>query len=304
MMKRRIPRNCCHNPPCSWQTAARSAISFFLFVVCILTSCSPVIGDDGNFNEQAIEIADYGLFDLGVADINNDDRLDIFTVNHSGRQSLMQNNGSGTFSDVFSAWKMDQDHQFPGLVVRPKEPQADQPGLYISWVGPRLRVRARQLDPEKPVSGRIEVLSPIKVTDTEYFEVKVTSKELPAKVTHSIIEFSGVKDGYFTFEPLIHALPIEFHFDAALSAENIYIGPNLISPVSDNFAIQMRDRHGTAWADFNNDDRMDVFITRGGLRGTMENVPLDFWDELLLGTPNHPNQSVKGHRKNRKLAWN
>ena len=108
---------------------------------------------------------------------------------------------------------------------------------------------------------------------------------------------------------MIHALPIEFHFDAALSAENIYIGPNLISPVSENFAIQMRDRHGTAWADFNNDDRMDVFITRGGLRGTMPDVPLDFWDELLLGTPNGMEDMGKtlGLAKNgcpgRQAAW-
>ena len=127
-MKFSTNRNCQDNPSCSCQTTARIAVSIFLFVICVLTSCSPVIGDDGNFNEQAIEIADYGLFDLGIADINNDDRLDIFTVNHSGRQSLKLNNGSGTFSDVFSAWKMDQDNQFPGLVVRPKEPQADQPG--------------------------------------------------------------------------------------------------------------------------------------------------------------------------------
>ena len=108
---------------------------------------------------------------------------------------------------------------------------------------------------------------------------------------------------------IIHALPIQFHFDAGLAAENIHVGPNLISPVSGNFAIQMRDRHGTAWADFNNDDRMDVFITRGGLRGTMDNVPLAFWDELLIGTPNGMEDMGKtlGLAKNgcpgRQAAW-
>ena len=127
-MKPSISRICHHTLSCSWRITATIGISFFLFVSCVLSSCSPALGDDGNFNKQAIEIADYGLFDLGIADINNDDRLDIFTVNHSGRQSLMLNNGSGAFTDVFAAWKMDQDHQFPGLVVGPEEPQADRPG--------------------------------------------------------------------------------------------------------------------------------------------------------------------------------
>ncbi len=308
-MKRNISRNFVHNPLCSWPTTARTAISFLLFVICALTSCSPVIGDDGNFNELAIEIADYGLFDLGIADINNDDRLDIFTVNHSGRQSLQLNNGSGTFSDVFSAWKMDQDQQFPGLVVRPKEPQIDQPGLYINWVGPRLLVRAHHSDKVTPILGRIEVLSAVKITDKQNFNVEVTVKELSSNVVHSIIKFSGEEEGYFIFEPLIHALPIQFHFDAGLVSENIHVGPNLISPASGSFAVKMRDRHGTAWADFNDDDRMDVFITRGGLRGTMENVPLDFWDELLLGTPNGMEDMGKtlGLAKNgcpgRQAAW-
>jgi hypothetical protein len=40
-----------------------------------------------------------------------------------------------------------------------------------------------------------------------------------------------------------------------------------------------------AWADFNNDDRMDVFITRGGERDTMSKLPMPFCDELFLGTP-------------------
>ena len=145
-MKYSINRICQHITSRPWRPMTRMAISFILLAILVCTSCSPVKDDAGNFKEQAIEIADYGLFDLGAADINYDDRLDIFTVNHSGRQSLMLNNNSGGFTDVFAVWKMDQDHQFPGLVVRPEEPQADQPGLYINWVGPRLLVRAHQID--------------------------------------------------------------------------------------------------------------------------------------------------------------
>ena len=298
-----------HNPMGLWRTVKGMPLPFVLLVILVCVSCSPVKEDAGNFKEQAFEIDDYGLFDLGVADMNNDDHLDIFTANHSGQQSVMLNNGSGDFTDVFAVWKMDQDHQFPGLAVLPEETPADLPGVYINWVGPNLLVRAHQLDQNKAVSGRIEVLSSVEITHKQNFDVRVTAEELPSKTIHSIIKFSGDGEGYFSFKPYIHALPIRFHFEAGLADANIYVGPKRVSPDSHDFAVQMRDRHGMAWADFNNDDRMDVFITRGGLRGTMGNVPLDFWDELLLGTPTGMEDVGKtlGLAKNgcpgRQAAW-
>ena len=274
-----------HNFPGTRKTLQRLARPFFFLVIFACTFCSPVNEDDGKFNKQAFDIADYGLFDLGVTDMNNDDRLDVFTANLSGRQSLLLNHASGAFTDVYTLWKMDQDHQFPGLAVLPEEPEPDLPGIYINWVGPKLLVRAHQLDKSISVSGRVEVLSSVEITDKKNFKVVVTAKELPAKATHSVIEFSGHGEGYFSFTPYIHALPIQFHFADDNATKNIYVGPSRISPDSLNFSIQMRDRHGMAWADVNNDNRMDLFITRGGLRDTMKNVPLAFWDELLIGTP-------------------
>jgi hypothetical protein len=292
-----------------WKTAQNIVRLLILFVVFAYISCSPVKEDSIKFQEQPFKIADYGLFDLGVADMNNDDRLDIFTANHSGLQSVMLNGGSGAFTDVYAKWKMDQDHQFPGLAVYPEEPSPDLPGININWVCPGLMVRTHQLDQGIPVSGRIEVLSPVEITDKKNFDIVVEAKERPPKATHSVIRFSGQGKGYFSFKPYIHALPIQFHFDTNLAAKDIHVGPNRISPDSQEFAIQMRDRHGLAWADLNNDGRMDLFITRGGLKGTMADVPLPFWDELLMATPNGMEDVGKtvGLAKNgcpgRQAAW-
>lgn len=298
-----------HNLPGIWKTLQRLARPFFFLVIFICTFCSPIKEQDGRFKKQPFEIANYGLFDIGVTDMNNDDRLDVFTANFSALQSLLLNNGSGAFTDVYTPWKMDQDHQFPGLAVLPKESAPDLPGIYINWVGPKLLVRAHQLDQGIPVSGRIEVLSSVEITDKKNFNVVVTAKELPSKATHSVIEFSGKGEGYFSFTPYIHALPIQFHFAAEQTAENIHVGPGRVTPGSQDFAIQMRDRHGMAWADVNNDNRMDLFIARGGLRGTMGNVPLAFWDELFIGTPTGMEDvgNTLGFAKNgcpgRQAAW-
>ena len=106
-----------HNPLNQLKTVKRMAELLILFVTVSFISCSFAEEDSLNFKAQPFEIADFGLFDLGVVDMNNDDRLDIFTANHSGPQSLLLNNGSGKFTDVYALWKMDQDHQFPGLAV-------------------------------------------------------------------------------------------------------------------------------------------------------------------------------------------
>jgi ASPIC and UnbV/FG-GAP-like repeat len=269
----------------SCRTMMKLGMLFILLALLVGTSCSSDKESAGNFKKQSLKTDDFGLFDMGVADINSDGRLDIFTANLSAPQSFMLNNGSGVFTDVFQAWKIDQDRQFPGLAVLPEEPPLGPPGVYINWVCPDLLVRAHQMDQYTHVAGSIEVLSAVEITKKQNFDVQVTTTELPSKAMHSIIRFSNHGSGYFSFKPYIHALPIQFHFDAGTANKKIFVGPKYVTPGSLDFAIKMRDRHGMAWTDFNNDGRMDVFITRGGLKGTMGNVPLPFWDELLLGTP-------------------
>jgi hypothetical protein len=258
---------------------------FLVGILVILTGCSTTGKEEYQITEQPLQIADFGLFDLGVTDINNDNNLDIFTVNHSGRQSLLLNDGSGGFQDVFSTLKMDQDPLFPGLMVVADEPPADKAGVYINWSGPELVVRSHKIGENTTITGRIEILSSVVVGSRQNFDVAVDAREVKPEVTRSVIKFAGHGDGFFSFKPYIHALPIYFNFDTNLTADQIFVGACGVSPDALEFAIHMRDRHGMAWMDYNEDNRVDVFITRGGLRGTMANIPLDFWDELFVSSP-------------------
>jgi hypothetical protein len=257
---------------------------FVLIVLVICASCSPTKVEKGTFKAQAFKIADYGLFDLGVADINNDGLLDIFTSNYSATQSIMLNDGTGAFTDVYTVWKMDQDHHFPGLAILPEEPPTIAPGFYINWVGPDVFVRFHQIAPGISVRGRIEVLTSVEIMNKQNLTVAVSEKEISPEVIQSTIEFSGSGEGYFSFRPYNHALPFHFQFDEKVPASTIFLGLDRISPDSRDFTFQLRDRHGMAWADINNDERMDVFITRGGEKDIMGKLPLAFWDELFIGT--------------------
>ena len=258
-------------------------VVFLMLFLCL--SCSQSKQENGKFEQQAIEIADYGLFDLGVADMNNDDWLDIFTANHSAQQSIMLNNGKGGFTDVYEPWKMDQVQDFPGLAIFPDEAESERPGIHVNWVGPDVVVRTRRVEKDQPVQGRIDVFTSVTMIKKENVDVKVTEKVISPFVDHSVIEFSGQGDGFFRFRPYNHALPFQFHIDGDHAPVNIHVGKHHINPNANDFEFQLRDRHGMAWFDFNDDNRMDVFITRGGENGIMGDLPMPFWDELFIGMP-------------------
>jgi len=255
-------------------------------IALALSGCAPSLDPDPRFTAHRLDAATYGLFDLGVVDADGDGLLDVYTANHSGRESLLLNQGAFRFTDAFSQWGLDQDPGFPGLDVVARETVPDAPGLYVGWRGPDIVVRSHGLSGAKDaVTGTIELLSRVTMEDSEGFRIAVTAEELPSGAMRSLIRFSGGPEGYFAFRPYIHALPITFKVNKGGGPERIFVGTRRVNPRASEFVINMRDRHGMAWADYNGDGLMDLFITRGGLRGTMATVPVRFWDELYVQGP-------------------
>jgi len=252
-----------------------------MFGIVYLTSPGS-IQNTNKFEDIPINISHYGLFDLGVVDVNQDSKLDLFTSNHSGKQSVLVNQGVNKFDDVFSDLKLDQDQSFPGLTVLPDGPSMRKAGLYIYWQGPSIFVHAYKIDSLGAVTGKIEIKSPIKIEQKNNIKTTVKQEVVEKGVTSSTIEFDIKGDGHFSFKPHIHALPVRFNFENSLAPESIFVGSQTISPSTSDFNINMKDRHGLAWVDFNDDGFSDVYITRGGLRGWMGRMPEDYWDEFFI----------------------
>ena len=253
----------------------------------LLSHCSPSVKTADSFEKQTIELKTYNLHDLGIVDVNGDQLLDIFTTHHSALQNLALNLGSMHFQESLSQWGLDQDRIFPGLALSPDEPLPDKPGLYVNWLGTDLVVRAHKLGSAlKPisVSGTIDLLSDVTVQSSHDFSVKIQPPSLPAEATPTIINFnfSGNENGHFALKPDKDSVPIHFHLDNGVAPANIYVGALHISPTATDFSIRMRDRHAMAWADYNDDMQMDVFIARGALSGTLRTRPLILWDELFV----------------------
>lgn len=284
------------------------AIALVVFVF-LYTRSGPVLQNAAAFKDVPIDIAHFGLFDLGVADVNQDAMLDMFTTNHSAPQSVLVNQGNGQFENQFSAMKLDQDGMFPGLVVFPQQKSVSEPGIYIRWNGPSIVVRAHKMSNLGKFAGKVEVMSPLVIKGKQNINADVKSETIANGVTRSEIQFHGMVDGYFAFKPYLHALPIKFTFAPGIAPQSIFVGSKSVSPPTLEFSINMKDRHGMAWVDYNNDGRSDVFITRGGQKGWIGRMPEPYWDELFVsGSGQYHNIGqgaglIKDDCSGRQTAW-
>ncbi len=100
----------------------------------------------------------YALFDLGVADVDADGWLDLYTSNHSALQQLrLGRAGGGLSEDRLSALRLDQDPRFPGLEVADQEPALDAPGMYVLFHRSVLALLSHALPEGAVRRGRIEL---------------------------------------------------------------------------------------------------------------------------------------------------
>ncbi len=236
------------------------------------------------FSHRPLLTEIFRLFDLGVVDVNSDNILDIFTSNHNHGQLLLLGDGQGNFSDnVTSQWGLDQDRDFPGLEFSGVEPSIDAPGLYIYWQDRNLVIKNHNTENTDPIKGVIKFSAPMTIEQSDRYKVDVKNEELSTGAIISEVRFaSQSKDGTFIFNPHNVSLPISFQLDEKLPLEQIYIGNQKLNPDSHEFSFYLRDRHGMAWADYNDRGMLDVFIARGGLKARMNKVPERFSDELLV----------------------
>ncbi|MDH3980392.1 MAG: CRTAC1 family protein [Gammaproteobacteria bacterium] len=265
-------------------TKNRTILAFPIAVaaVSIYLVLQPV--SSGRFVEYPLPLDETDrFFDLGIVDANGDDLLDIYTTNHHFRQALLLADGHGSYRDVVSEWGLDQSHEFPLAELSFTAPVLDRPGLYIYWHGTQVVIRTHGIDDASQWRGTMQVGDPVEIVKNDGFRIQ--KQDQASAVSETTVNFSPASDGQLRMRPGGQGLPITFRLDDAIPLEKVYVGLGKVSPDSSVFTLAMRDRHAMAWADYNNDGWLDVFINRGALGGTLrahpEEVETQLNDELL-----------------------
>jgi hypothetical protein len=240
-----------------------------------------------DFSERVVAINDYDLFDVGVADANDDGLLDIYTANHISRQSLLIGDGRGNFRDECSEWGLSHQPEFPGLEDSPAGPDPSGQGIFIYWCRRRLIVRAAFGNDAAGVSGRLVLDSTVEIETETNWRCRLRRLSLAHDRTRTEVDFelpAGSPDGLLIVKPELIAVPLTFSFDESVPRDRLFVGAGKRHPRAHTFRLCLKDRHGMAWADWNGDGRTDLFIVQGGVSGRTADFPHIYPYELFSGT--------------------
>jgi hypothetical protein len=244
----------------------------------IVWSCSSDPPGRGpvRFSEQPVEIKGYYLFDAGIVDADGDGNLDIFTSNHTALPSLLLGDGHGKFRDVYAEWGLSQQPEFPGLENTWIEPELEGEGISIYWYRRRLIIKPSPAARPFDISGRLSMDSSMAIVDSSGWECALKRESLSPNRTRTELDFNLARErpeGKLVLEPELPEAPQTFTFEKRIPLSSIFIGAGSAHPQEHSFRLALRDRHGLAWADWNEDGRPEVFMASGGVSGRIADFP-------------------------------
>lgn len=250
----------------------QTLVIWAILLLMLITGCSSPAQQKRapqaeTFHLQSLPIQRFHLFDIGVTDMNGDGVLDIFTANHSARQSFLLGNGHGGWQKwPLEATGLSQSPMFPGLEDSDQTPELRLPGLYIYWHDSRLVLHSHQLQ-ETPVIGEILFFTPI--TAEVHRDFGTWKQEKGKKGTHQIVKihFIANGDGELILTPQPYprvGSPVHLHLSHAAMTKRTFIGLKGIHPATPDVILDLKDRHGLAWYPLTGEDITPDVIIAGG----------------------------------------
>ena len=267
----------------AFRPAARRILAASLMTLLATLLAAPVPGAAASFKHlDSCQIQGVKLYELGVADANDDGLLDVFTTNHKFDSALLAGDGKGGFTDVFTQSGLSPTQEFPGYEDLHREPDRSAPGLYLYATD-----RDQPRDPFHIATTGIAASGSL----TFFAEDLAVQASTNATVTASPVPDGGTRldfdaqPGALVDITVEHIdLPIAVSVDTPADPAQIRVGADVVPATTRQFTLTLRDRHGFGFADYDGDLATDLFIATGGLGG--EIVDPFFTgrqnDELLL----------------------
>jgi hypothetical protein len=180
---------------------------------------------------------------------------------------------------VFSSLGLDQSPEFPGLEVEKRTPALQAPGLYLFFTRSQVVIGSVAGD-SGVVRGRLE--SPVGGVLRARGAIEAVRDPTRSGTPELALDFAATGNGQLGIERLSSGgLPVTVALDSAVALDRVYVGARGVHPRDHRFALALRDRHGLAWADYDGDGDVDLFVSRGGAKGQIEQRALGVRDELL-----------------------
>ena len=235
----------------------------------------------------------YALFDLGVADINGDHWIDIFSTNHNARQLFLINQAGKTFEDKATEFKFPQNYEaleghVPAVTVN------HDPGFHAYWDNYTLIIRLlepSQIDHfnELGLSGKIIIPESAQAQAQNSIEIAERDDAQMGKIlTFKARDAGEIQIKFPASEPFSRP---QFLIDRWIALNQIFLGSEETHPTSHEFvlppinALPHMDRHAIAWNDIDGNGQPDALIVRGGMNGRLKEISPNTQDELLLQYP-------------------
>lgn len=233
------------------------------------------------FRFEELPIRSYNLFDLCIVDVDQDGWLDLFTVNHNARSSLLMNQQGQGFVESLEIRGLGHSPSFPGI----EDTAADPPtrdGVHVFFRNKKLFVRSRGVTAADSVVITIRARCNFdgEAQPRESFRWSAAGA-LPSdpKLVTTTIRVRG--DGILALKPSLLGVHYEISVTGSLADDGFLFGADALPAAGRRLDFVLRDRHGAAWFDVDEDDASDVFIGRGGLKGQIASGGHVVEDELL-----------------------
>ena len=238
---------------------------------------------------RVLPLSSAKLFDVSVADVEGDGDYDLFSTNHKYRGSLVLAGDDGTLTDGLDASGLSATADVPGFDDLFREPVIGPAGLYL-WVDREGFTHVRTAG----LGSNIEVPSPRVAGEIRFFgreviveqaigtEVAVRNDPTTSPPS-GIVTFDAGPDSELLLRARFMDLPFAVSVDPAFRRSRILLGHRLAHPPSSDFGFDLGDRHGVAWADFDQDGATDAYIANGGNRGAVRRFGEYAKDELYWG---------------------
>jgi hypothetical protein len=266
-----------------------TALAAIALIACAVPALASAAATP-EFEAKELPINSVKLDDLSIADIDDDGDEDMFSTHHRYRGNLLTTE-NGELLARLDRSKLSTTADIPGFDDQYKSPQIVPAGLYI-WVDGEgnTHIVTHDLRKLSPLGlGLTRVTGSIRYRGRSFDIKKAVGSRLDVRTDKStnppsrILDFDSGPDS----EVIVWARFMDLPFDVSVSPlfprQRIFMGPRRTVPPSHDVSIDLGDRHGVAWADWNRDGAIDVFISNGGERGGISRLSELNGDELYFG---------------------